>query len=276
MSSATIDARPAEPRVRFTGVLRSEWIKARTVRPPVWIAAVTVGGAAVFAGVVPLVAAVTSTTGEDPRAVFLENLGDRPMLQALGYAFVTVQALVALIGVLLVSGERSSGLVDVTLATVPRRTPVIVAKLALSAAIGFMIGLAIAAASLLIAQPVLAGIGLGDSLWTLSGLQVVLGGAVSLALLSTIATAIGSLFSNTAAAAGSVLALLLVVPGVLGLLPVVGGIVQQAMPGSAAMLLFQPADAVGWGTVLTGLLILLGWVAVSAGVAAVSWKKRDV
>jgi ABC-2 type transport system permease protein len=123
---------------------------------------------------------------------------------------------------------------------------------------------------------VLAGIGMGDSLWTLSGLQVVLGGAVSLALLSTIATAIGSLFSNTAAAAGSVLALLLVVPGVLGLLPVVGGIVQQAMPGSAAMLLFQPADAVGWGTVLTGLLILLGWVAVSAGVAAVSWKKRDV
>ncbi|MFC0681281.1 hypothetical protein ACFFGH_25910 [Lysobacter korlensis] len=276
MPSATIDTRSAEPRIRFSGVFRSEWIKARTVRPPVWIAGLTIVGAALYAATVPLITTVTSTTGEDPRAVIFENLGERPMLQALGYAYVTVQALVAVLGVLLVSGERASGLANVTLAAVPRRTPVILAKLSLSAVLGFGIGLTIAAAALLIAQPALAGIGMGDSLWTVSGLQVVLGGAVSLGLLSVIATAIASLFSNTAAAVGSVLALLLVAPGILGMLPVIGGTLQQAMPSSAAMLLFQPADAVGWSTVLTGLLIMAGWAAVSTAVAATSWKKRDV
>ncbi|MFC0680042.1 ABC transporter permease subunit [Lysobacter korlensis] len=274
MSSATLHA--PETRVRFGGVLRSEWIKARSVRPPMWTAAITVGAAALFAATVPLVTTVAPAEGADARSLLIENFGERPILQAMTFAFVLVQALIALIGVLLVSGERGSGLVNVTLAAVPKRTPVLLAKLLLSGIIGFALGVVAAAATVAVAQPALVGIGMGGDLWSATGAQVILGGAVSLGLLSVIATAIGSLFSNTAAAAGAVLSLILLAPGILGLLPVIGGYVSQALPSSAAMLLFQPADAVGWSTVLTGLLILLGWTAVSTGLAAVSWKRSDV
>jgi ABC-2 type transport system permease protein len=274
MTTATLQN--AESRVRFGGVLHSEWIKARSVRPPVWTAGATVGIAALFAATVPLVTVIAPSEGADARSVIIENFGERPSLQALGFAFVMVQALIALIGVLLVSGERGSGLAGVTLAAVPNRTPVLVAKLVLSGILGFVLGLFTAAASVAVAQPALAGIGMGGELWSLTGTQVVLGGAVSLALLSVIGTAIGSLFSNTAAAAGAVLTLVLIVPGIVGLVPVVGGYISQAMPSNAAMLLFQPADAAGWSTVVTGLLILLGWAAASTGLAAVTWKRRDV
>lgn len=274
MSSTSSPAR--DVRVRFGGVLRSEWIKARTVRPPVWTAAVAVGTAALFAGSVPLATAVARAEGADARAVIVEHFGERPSLQTLAFTLALVQALIALVGVLLVSGERGSGLVNVTLAAVPRRTPVLFAKLALSGILGFALGLATAAAGIAVAQPALAAVGMGGELWTATGAQVVVGGAVSLSLLSVISTALGSLFPNTAAAAGAVLALLLIAPGIVGLVPVVGGQVSQALPSSAAMLLFQPADAVGWSTVATGLLMLVGWAAVSTGLAAVSWKRRDV
>jgi ABC-2 type transport system permease protein len=274
MTTATL--KNAESRIRFGGVLRSEWIKARSVRPPVWTAGATVGIAALFAATVPLVTAIAPGEGADARSVIIENFGERPSLQALGFAFVMVQALIALIGVLLVSGERGSGLANVTLAAVPKRTPVLVAKLVLSGMIGFVLGLFTAAVSLAVAQPALAGIGLGGELWSATGAQVVLGGAVSLALLSVIGTALGSLFSNTAAAAGAVLTLVLIVPGIVGLVPVVGGYISQAMPSNAAMLLFQPADAAGWSTLLAGLLVLIGWAVASTGLATVLWKRRDV
>lgn len=274
--STTLSAPADAAKVRFRGLANSEWIKARSARPPVWTAAATVGTAAVFAGIVPLVAFVAPSEGESPAAIIAENYGDRPALQALGMVFMLVQALVALIGVLLVSGERGSGLLNVTLAAVPRRTPVLVAKLVLSGAIGLVTGLVTSLTVLVIAQPSLAALDMGDSLWTGIGLQVVLGGSVSVALLSVIGTALGSLFSNTATAAGFVLSLILIAPGVVALIPVVGPIISGALPSSAAKMLFQPADVIGWGTVFTGLLILVGWTVASSVVAGVLWKRRDV
>lgn len=275
--STTLPAAPAGgPQVRFRGLARSEWIKATSARPPMWTAAATVGTAALFAGIVPLVAFVAPSEGESPAQIIAENYGDRPALQALGMVFLMIQALVALVGVLLVSGERGSGLLNVTLAAVPKRTPVLVAKLALSGVMGFVIGLVTSLLVLVVVQPSLAGLGMGDELWTGIGLQVVLGGSVSLALLSVIATALASLFSNTATAAGFVLSLILIVPGLVGLVPVVGPIISAALPSSAAKMLFQPADAMGWGAVFTGLVILVGWAIVSSVVAGVLWKRRDV
>jgi ABC-2 type transport system permease protein len=274
--STTLPAPAAGTRVRFRGLAHSEWIKARSARPPVWTAAATVGTAAVFAGIVPLVAFVAPSEGESPTQIIAENYGDRPALQALGMIFVLVQALVALVGVLLVSGERGSGLLNVTLATVPRRTPVLVAKLVLSGAIGLVLGLVTALTALAVVQPSLAALGMGDSLWTGIGLQVVVGGSVSVALLSVIGTALASMFSNTATAAGFVLSLILIVPGLVAIIPVVGPVLSQALPSSAAKLLFQPADVTGWGTVFTGLLILVGWAVLSSVVAGVLWKRRDV
>ncbi|HYI33752.1 MAG TPA: hypothetical protein VEX88_09845 [Glaciibacter sp.] len=275
--STTLPAVPADGTgVRFHRLAHSELIKASSARPTVWTGAATLGTAALFAGVVPLVAFVAPSEGESPAEIIATNFGDRPSLQALGMIYMMVQALVALIGVLLVSSERGSGLLNVTLAAVPRRTPVFVAKLILSGVIGLALGLITSITVVAVAQPSFMALGVGESLWTGTGLQVVLGGTVSLALLSIIATALGSLFANTATAAGFVLSLILIVPSLIGLIPVVGPIISGALPSSAAKMLFQPADVTGWGNVLTGLLILLGWALVSSVIAGVLWKRRDV
>ncbi|MHA6695002.1 hypothetical protein [Homoserinimonas sp. A520] len=276
MSTATLTDHPATERVRFRGLMRSEWIKATSVRAPIWTAIPTVGAAALFAGTVPLIALVSPLEGADPRALIVENFGEQPSLQVLMFVFILVQSLIALMGVLLVSGERGSGLINVTLAAVPSRTPVLVAKLLLSGVVGFAVGLASGLGAILVAQPALAALGMGDSLWTVAGLQVIAGGALSLALIAVVATALASLFSNTAAAAGVVLSLVLIAPSVIGLIPVIGVPLSQMLPSSAAMLMIQPADVVGSGTVVSGLLILLGWVAVTSVIAGLRWKRRDV
>jgi ABC-2 type transport system permease protein len=153
---------------------------------------------------------------------------------------------------------------------------VLAAKLAISGAVGFVLGLLSAGIAILVAQPTFSGLGMGEQFLTAIGAQVALGGAVASALIAVIATAIGSLFRNTATAAGAVLGLILIAPGLAGLLPVVGSTVNQFLPSSAGMLLSQPADTTGWSTLLAGLLVLLGWAVASTGLATVLWKRRDV
>jgi ABC-2 type transport system permease protein len=74
-----------------------------------------------------------------------------------GFAFMFAYALVAVFGVLVVSTERSTGLLAATLAAVQRRTPVLAAKLLVSAVAGIAIGLVGAVASFLLVQPQLGG-----------------------------------------------------------------------------------------------------------------------
>jgi hypothetical protein len=69
---------------------------------------------------------------------------------------------------------------------------------------------------------------------------------------------------------------ILLLPGILGMIPVIGPIVAQVLPSSVGMLLLRPADQVGWPVVLLGLAALLAWVAAVTAVAAVRWKRRDV
>ncbi|WP_210479579.1 ABC transporter permease subunit [Naasia sp. SYSU D00948] len=273
---STLTSTPTTHRVSLPHLLHAEWIKAATVNATRWTTAVTLALAAFFAGTVLLVIGVAPLEGEDPSALILENFGERPALSVLSFTFAVVPALVALLGLLLVSGERGTGTLAVTLAAVPRRTPVLVAKLLLSAAAGFVVGLLAAGVTIAVVQPGLAGIGLGDGLWTAVGAQVVLGGAVSSAAIAVLGTALGSLFRNTAGAAGAVLSLLLIAPVILPMIPVIGSPLSQVLPTSAAAALSQPIDTVGGGTLLTGGLILAAWVAVSAVVATVLWKRRDI
>jgi ABC-2 type transport system permease protein len=276
MSSRTISLPASATRVRFIAVLRSEWIKARSVPAPSITAGATIGAAALFSLTVPIMTIIAPLGGTDAGPLISDAFGVRPSLRALAYGFTLTQPFIAVLGVLLVTSERASGLLNVTLAAVPKRNPVLGAKLVLSGASGFVLGLLVAGVTMLVTQPFLIAAGLADSLWSNVGVQVVLGGAASLALVSTLGTALGSLFTNTGAAAGVVLSFIVVVPSILRLLPGVGGVASQAMPSSAALLLIQPADIVDWSSLGIASFILVCWVAAATGVAALRWKRMDV
>lgn len=267
---------PSTPGVTVPRLLRSEWIKASTVQAPRWTTGSAIALAAFFASTILLVIAVAPAEGADPRALIIDNFGERPTLSVLAFTFTAVQALVALLGVLIVSGERGTGTAAVTLAAVPRRTPVLAAKLLVSAAAGFVVGVLAAAAAIVVVEPGLVGMGFDGGVWSAVGAQVVIGGAVSSAAAAVLGTALGSLFRNTAGAAGAVMSLFLIAPVILPIIPIVGNPASQFLPSSAGAILSRPVDEVGASMLLTGGAILAGWMIVSTVVATILWKRRDV
>src|SRR3712207_4933582 len=117
--SAMTSPRPVEQideRIRFSGLLQSERIKLTSVRGPAWAAAAILALGALLGFAILLVSLVAPGVGDDPREVLVDAFGDRPGLQALAYVFMLSQGLIALFGVLIVSSERGSGLIAVTLA----------------------------------------------------------------------------------------------------------------------------------------------------------------
>src|SRR5688572_15962674 len=103
--------------VRFSGVLRSEWIKLRSLRSTVWsyamLVLVSLGLAAIMAATLNSVA--TGPVPEDAQVSILMQVSSFPV--ALG------QLIVAVLGVLLISGEYGTGMIRSTFSAVPRRLP---------------------------------------------------------------------------------------------------------------------------------------------------------
>ena len=110
-------AGPAPP-AGARAALRAEWTKLRTVPGPAWLAL------AVIAATVALSAAAAAAArcpaagcAADPAKISLTGI-------------VLGQAVVAVLAVLVVSGEYSTGMIRVTLAAMPRRGTVLAAKAA--------------------------------------------------------------------------------------------------------------------------------------------------
>jgi len=269
--------RAATPRLTFARVARAEWIKTTSVRSTYWTAALTVAFTLLFAGGIMFAVTLAPPADmPDPVGVITDNYGTTPSLGVLGLAFMFAYALVAVFGVLLVGPERSSGLLSATLAAVPRRSPVFAAKLLVSAVVAVVVGLVGAIASFLLVQPELARFGLGSSLADPEVLQVLAGGAVFLALIAMLSTAIGSLFRGTAAAMGAVLGLLIGAPALVPIIPGIGAEIAGFLPSSAGMMLVQSAAQAGWQSILTGGLVLLGWTVGAVALGGVLFKRRDV
>ena len=111
---------PAPPEGRMSGALHAEWTKLRTLPGTVWLLA---------AAIVLTVAVSTAATAADqmpgrPAAPWTPPSSASPAID-LG------QALVAILAVLAISGEYSTGMIRTTLTAMPRRATVLAAKAAI-------------------------------------------------------------------------------------------------------------------------------------------------
>jgi ABC-2 type transport system permease protein len=109
---------------RFGHVARMEWIKLRTLRSTWWTLAITVAGAVAIAVAVGL---NTKNAAGD-----LTNNALAGMIPGLLFAGV--------LGVLVVTGEYTAGMIRATLAAIPRRPWVIAAKAAVFGAVALVLG----------------------------------------------------------------------------------------------------------------------------------------
>jgi ABC-2 type transport system permease protein len=263
-----LDAPVLVHRVTSARVLRSEWIKMRSLRST----ALTL-----LAAVVTMVAAgwlfgwatnaQWSTTRPEELAVF--NPIDTTLA---GYNLA--QLAVGVLGVLLVTGEYATGMVRATFGAVPRRLPVLWAKAALYAGVTFALMLAAGLIAFLGGQQFLGTHGTGLS--APGALRAIVGVAGYLTLIGVFAVALGFIIRSTAGGVATVFGLLLVLPGLGLLLPASWqDNLLPYLPSNAGASMFKALTGPGSLSASVSLLVLLAWVAGALASAALVLKRRD-
>jgi ABC-2 type transport system permease protein len=138
-ASCCYQSRPPSTTYGQLSALRAEWTKLRTLSGTWWLlAAVIALTVAVGAAAATAVNCTAAGCGQDPAKVALSGVD-------------LSQAVVAILGVLAISGEYSSGMIRTTLTAMPRRLTVLGAKAVV------VTGLALAAGALGVLASVLAG-----------------------------------------------------------------------------------------------------------------------
>lgn len=265
------------PRVTFARVVRSEWIKLLSIRSTVATAIVAAGLTAMFAGLVVLGIVVGETEGGvDAAETIAGTFGDQPTPSMIAYTVMFTQAFAAVLGVLVVTSERASGVISATVAAVARRRLIVLAKLTVSGIAGFALGAVTVAITVAIAHPVFSANTDAGSLLSAGVLQSVAGAALYFALISMISTGIGFLVRGTAPAAGIALGLLLIVPGLIQLIPAIGPAVASALPTALGQALYLPVEQVGVSALIVGGAGILAWVLAAGTGALASFTRRDV
>ena len=208
----------AELRAGAPQALRSEWVKLRTVRSTAWSLLLFVGISILFT---TLLTSGSSTEGGSPG-----HGGDNDIVMdsLAGVWFGAIAA--AVLAVLVITSEYSTGMIRTTFAANPRRRTVLSAKTAIVGGVILLAGLATSVACFQIGQWILRGNGFnyegGYPAITLAdheALRAVLGTGVYLGLLAVFALGVGATLRHTAGAITVVLAALLAPVIALNFLP---------------------------------------------------------
>lgn len=282
----TLEARPGAPTpvlpVTFPRVVTSEWIKFRTVRATVWTLSMTV---LAMVGIAALAAWSI--------ADLLEGSGEAmgpgdAAAQAASFpiaGWFIAQLVVAVLGVLVITGEYGTGMIRSTFAAVPQRVPALLGKALVLFGVVAVVSAVAVALSWLVALPFLGRLDLAVDLTDATSLRLLLGAPLYLATIAVLAFAIGALVRHSAGALAVVLGLLLVVETVFASLPLrFFETVSPYLPSTAGQRLLAAGDESTFGggadaaAVLTpwqGYAVLVAWVVVLTTAAAVLVRRRD-
>lgn len=266
-----------EGSLSFVGVLRSEWIKLRTLRSTVWLYA---GVVAISLGMALLLTMTTANGVEGaPDTVGVSSAAQAGLLvQSSTFGVFLAQLVVAVLGVLVISGEYGTGMSRSTFTAVPRRLPVLAAKSIVLFVVTFMVGLIATVAAFALSAALYAGYGVSASPFDSDVYVPMLGASLYLALVAVFSLGVGTMVRSSAGGIGIVLAFILVVPTILQLIP--AGWAQDLHPyllATAGTNMFAPTEITGTETLTTwqDLVVVLGWVTASLAGAAALLVKRD-
>lgn len=271
MSATAIATRPA---VRLTGpgIVRSEWIKLRSVRSTVWSYAIIV---VVSLGMAALMSSTISFAGDLP-----EDLHSSIVLQASTFGIYFGQLIVGVLGVLVISGEYSTGMIRSTLTAVPKRIPALAAKALVLFVTTLVVGLVSSYGSFLIAVPILAGEGIEADLSDGIMLRDLALAALYLALVAVFSLGLGTILRSSAGGIAAALGTILLLPTIFQL---IAGLTQAEWAADIMPYLLSNAGTGIFTESFDGsgleqwqnLLVVLAWVAVSLVVGALMLKRRD-
>ncbi|MFD9207400.1 ABC transporter permease [Streptomyces sioyaensis] len=253
------------PAPRFTDLLRSEWVKLRTVRTTVWClvaTALTIVGAAVLVAV--------KARSQGPRTIDVTvNVSHLGLM--VGQLAVIVLAVTA------IGSEYGTGTIRVSLGAAPWRTRWLAAKTVTVAALGLVTGTVLSIvcfALVYLCTPAVSG-----SVTTPGVVRAVLGVGLYLCALSMLSLAVGAILRSTVGGIVAMFALVYVVPGVVALSPLRA--LERFLPAgitppNAGWTIMQVApEWLGGLSPWAGFAVLCTWAAVAMAGAAWLLHTRD-
>lgn len=266
----------------FGGLLRSEWIKLRSLRSTVWcfgiIAIITIGFGLLLASNISMGDAAATTA--DSQALWVRVVTTSISIN---------QLVVAVLGALIITGEYGTGMIRATLTAAPRRLDALVAKALVLATSAFAISLASIILTALVTVPLLPARGIHPDFGDGKVWLAFLGGALYLALVGVISLAIGTLVRSSAGGISASLGLVFVLPIVMSIVAQITQAdwarnVGTLLPSAAGDHMFsyplasiEPAHPGlivldGW----QGMLVVIGWAVALFFAAGALLKRRDV
>ncbi|HEX3539915.1 MAG TPA: hypothetical protein VHT75_05665 [Acidimicrobiales bacterium] len=257
-------------RVTQGRVVTSEWIKLRSLRSTLFslLAAVvcTVGF-----GI--LISALRANDFKQHGFIPGPNF-DAAVISLRG--IYLAQLAVGVLGVLMITGEYSTGMIRATLAAVPRRLPVLWAKAAVFAVTVFVIMGIASLLAFVSGQAMLHSAGVGVGLGSPGAARAVLGGALYLTTVGLLGVGLGFLIRNTAGAIATLFGLLLVLPALAAALPTsLYNDIYKYLPmpaGTQALTtVHDPAFLGPWAGI--GVFCVYAVIAIAAG--AVMLRRHD-
>ena len=205
---------------------------------------------------------------------------DGQLAIGMGYSFA--QVVVAVLGVLTITGEYTTGMIRSTLSAVPTRLPALGAKAVLVAGLGFLLGVVGVSLSYVVSYPLL-----GDRAASLSDPEVqriFWGSGLYLAGVGLLGLGVGALIRHTAGAVALMLGVLLLLSTIWQLLMMASDWFITAyayLPSIAGERIAAPeaANAIAEGPHVlapwTGFGVFMGYIVVILVFAGVLLKKRD-
>jgi len=263
-------------RVGFGHYMLAEWTKIRSVRSTFWTLIVAI---VVVVGFTALITWVTAANWNGPRAAPRDAraIAD-PTAIIFGVAIYLGQLAIAVLGVLVVTTEYSTGVIRASLLAVPRRITMLAAKVTVFTLVMFVLAEILAFGSFFVGAAILhshVSVSLSDT----GVLRATFGAGLYLVTFGLFAMAIGVLLRHTAGAISIAVAVAFVLPILAGLLPdtsfwnhLVGYLPVQA--GSQVITVHPTGDAIvlsAW----EGYGVLCIWVAVLFGFGAYLFSRRD-
>jgi hypothetical protein len=259
-------------RVAFHRVLLSEWTKLRSVRSTKWS---LVAGFLLTIAFPLIFAFVTRShwSSMSPQ----DRAGRHPLDIALAGVNVA-QLAIAVLGVLLISAEYSTGSIRSTFTAVPTRLPVLWAKLLDYAALSFVLMVPAVLVSFFASQAIVDTIHPLRMSFSQPGVaRAVIGGALYVMLVGIFALAIGAIVRNTAGGIATFAGIFFVLPPLMFTLPTSwNNAISQYLPSEAGRQVFALHHAAHTLRPLTGGLVLAAYCAAAIVIAAVLLVRRDV
>jgi ABC-2 type transport system permease protein len=253
-------------------VLRSEWTKLVSLRSTRW---------SLFLAVlltIALPALFSLVTASHWSHMSPHDRADRHPLDIALAGVNVAQLAIAVLGVLVITGEYSTGMIRATMMAVPKRLPVLWAKTIVFAAVTFALMLPSVLIAFFVSQAILRNHHILKLSLSAPGVaRAVIGGAVYVMLTGVFALGIGAMIRNTAGGIATFAGIFFVIPPLMNVLPTSwNNAISQYLPSNAGRQLFALHPAAHELSVAAGSLLFVGYCALVIALAAVLLVRRDV